>query len=81
MIRVLLVGLCACSFSHGTTQPDTTGSGSGSAAPHQQMEVVAGAGRVTAKTITMDVEVGRAVPLQKTTAGTITINAAPVVKP
>ncbi len=79
MLRVLLVGLCACGFTHGTTQPDTTGSGS--AAPHQQMEVVAGAGRVTAKTITMDVEIGRAVPIQKTTAGTITISGAPVVKP
>jgi hypothetical protein len=79
-MRALLVICCACGFTHGTTQPDT-GSGSGSAVAHQQMEVVAGAGRLRAGTITMDVEIGRAVPIAKTTAGTITINGAPVVKP
>jgi hypothetical protein len=79
-MRALLVVCCACGFTHGTTQPDT-GSGSSSAAAHRQAEVVSGAGRARAGTITMDVEIGRAVPIVKTTAGTITISGAPVVKP
>ena len=47
----------------------------------QQMEVVAGAGRVTAGTKTIDIEVGHAVPVRSSSAGTITITGAQVVKP
>ncbi len=84
MVRscAILLVCAACGFTHGNAsqQPDT-GSGSGSALPHKGAEVVSGAGRVTAGTITIDVEVGRAVNINKTTAGTITISGAPVVKP
>ncbi|MGE5185152.1 MAG: hypothetical protein ACM31C_23950 [Acidobacteriota bacterium] len=84
MVRSLaIVVVCAaCGFTHGTAsqQPDT-GSGSGSSVPHKGAEVVSGAGRLTAGTITMDVQVGRAIDFDKTTAGTITISGAPVVKP
>jgi hypothetical protein len=52
----------------------------GSAA-RQQAEFVAGAGRVTAGAITIDVEVGHAVLPRKSTAGTITITGAQVVSP
>jgi hypothetical protein len=47
----------------------------------QQMEVVAGAGRVTHGTMTIDVEVGHAVLVRKSTAGTITLTGAQVVNP
>ena len=83
MVRPLaiLVVCAACGFTHGSAsqQPDT-GSGSGSL-PRKGAEVVSGAGRVKAGTITIDVEVGRAINFDKTTAGTITISGAPVVKP
>lgn len=84
MVRfsAILLVCAACGFTHGTAsqQPDT-GSGSGSALPRKGVEVVSGAGRVATGTITIDVEVGRAVNINKTTAGTITISGAPVVKP
>lgn len=48
----------------------------------QQMELVAGAGRMNAGTMTIDVEVGRpSSNLTTVTAGTITIEAAPVIAP
>ena len=81
-----LVLCTGCPFSDGRAQgtADGTGSdsGSGSAvAANPGKEIVAGAGRVTAGTITMDVEVGHGILPRRSTAGTITINAAPVVKP
>jgi hypothetical protein len=80
MKLVVLLLACSCGFTHGEARVDA-GSGSDAAAPRKQMEVVAGAGRLAAGTITLDVQIGRAVPLDKTTAGTITISGAPVVKP
>ncbi len=72
----------ACSFTHGAGNPDTGGAGSDAGVlPRKQMEVVAGAARVTAGTITIDVEVGHAVPVKTSTAGTITISSAAVVVP
>ncbi len=47
----------------------------------KQMEVVAGAGRAQAGAITIDVEVGHAVPVNKSVAGTVTVEGAPVIKP
>ena len=83
-MRVLAIAIaCAsCSFTHGANNPDTSGSGSDAGVlPRKQMEVVAGAGRVTAGTITIDLELGHAVPVKKSTAGTITISSAAVVVP
>ena len=78
----------ACSFTEGqpARQPDgTTGSdsGSGSAVVGAQpgKEIVAGAGRVTAGTITIDVQVGHGILPRKSTAGTYSILGTPVVKP
>jgi hypothetical protein len=45
------------------------------------MEVVAGAGRVTHGTMTIDVEVGHPIAVRKSTAGTITLTGAQVVMP
>jgi hypothetical protein len=84
MRRILAIALfcSSCSFTHGAQPPDTSGSGSDAGvAGRKQMEVVAGAGRVTAGTITIDLEVGHAVPIKKSTAGTITISGAAVVIP
>lgn len=82
LCAIFVALLSACGFKHGDTPQPDTGSGSGSAsAARQQMEVVAGAGRVKAGTITLDVQVGRAVNINQTTAGTITISGQPVVKP
>ena len=85
MRALLALLLCAgCPFSDGRAKdlPDGTGSGSGSATlPNPGKEIVAGGGRVKAGTITMDVQVGHGILPRKSTAGTITINAAPVVKP
>lgn len=48
----------------------------------QQMELTAGAGRLHAGTMTIDVEVGRpSTNLRTVTAGSITIEAAPVIAP
>jgi hypothetical protein len=81
-MRVLAIAFAcaACNFTHGASNPDTAGSDAG-VLPRKQMEVVAGAGRVTAGTITIDLELGHAVPIKKSTAGTITISSAAVVVP
>ncbi len=83
-IVLLLCG--ACSFRTNPIAPaDARDAGGGSDATsitsRQQMEVVAGAGRVTAGSITIDVEVGHAVLPRKSTAGTITITGGQVVSP
>ena len=84
-IVLLLCG--ACSFRTNPVAPadarDAGGGGSDAAvgAARQQMEVVAGAGRVTAGSITIDVEVGHAVLPRRSTAGTITLTGAQVVSP
>ncbi len=83
-IVLLLCG--ACSFRTNPIAPaDARDAGTGSDATsitsRQQMEVVAGAGRVTAGSITIDVEVGHAVLPRKSTAGTITITGGQVVSP
>jgi hypothetical protein len=83
-IILLLCG--ACSFRTNPTAPtDARDAGAGSdatmATGRQQMEVVAGAGRVTTGSITIDVEVGHAVLVRKSTAGTITITGGQVVTP
>ena len=83
----MLLLLCgACSFRTNPIAPaDARDAGTGSdaavSAAREQMEVVAGAGRVTTGSITIDVEVGHAVLVRKSTAGTITISGAQVVKP
>jgi hypothetical protein len=82
----IIVLLSACSFSPGEKPPDdapidskvTDGS---VAVARDQREVIAGAGRVKAGSITIDVEVGHGIAVKKSTAGTKTIEGAPVVKP
>lgn len=81
---LLLCG--ACSFRTNPGAPvDARDGGVGSdatlATGRQQMDVVAGAGRVTTGSITIDVEVGHAVLVRKSTAGTITITGGQVVNP
>ena len=85
---VALLACCACSFTQGKAAETTdgvgsdSGSGSGSAVAAQPgKEIVAGAGRVTAGTITIDVEIGHGILPRKSTAGTYTISGVPVVKP
>ena len=83
-IILLLCG--ACSFRTNPTAPADAGdAGVGSDAAmvtgRQQMAVVAGAGRVTTGSITIDVEVGHAVLVRKSTAGTITLTGGQVVSP
>lgn len=78
--------LCAsCGFSARNSPTDARDAAMGSdaaiATGRQQMEIVAGAGRVTAGTKTIDIEVGQAVPVHSSSAGTITITGAQVVKP
>jgi hypothetical protein len=84
VIALLMCG--ACSFRTNPGAPvDARDAGPGSDAQmltgRQQMEVVAGAGRVTHGTMTIDVEVGHAVLVRKSTAGTITLTGAQVVMP
>jgi hypothetical protein len=85
LVIVLLV--CgACSFRTNAGAPtDAHAAGPGSDAQvltgRQQMEVVGGAGRVTHGTMTIDVEVGHPVLVRQSTAGTITLTGAQVVKP
>ncbi len=87
MRLVIVLLLCgACSFRTNPGAPvDARDGGPGSDAQtltgHQQMEVVAGAGRVTHGTMTIDVEVGHAVLVRRSTAGTITLTGAQVVMP
>jgi hypothetical protein len=81
----VLVICASCSFSARNSPTDARDGGMGSdaaiATGRQQMEIVAGAGRVTAGTKTIDVEVGHAVLVRGSSAGTITITGAQVVKP
>lgn len=85
LVFVLLV--CgACSFKTNQAAPtDARDAGPGSddagMLGRQQMEVVAGAGRVTHGTLTIDVEVGHPIAIRKSTAGTITLTGAQVVMP
>lgn len=82
---VALLACCACSFTQGKAAETTDGvgsdSGSGAVAAQPGKEIVAGAGRVTAGTITIDVQVGHGILPRKSTAGTYTISGVPVVKP
>ncbi len=86
-VVIALVLWAGCSFSAknapGDSTKDTGGGSDGSIATtgRQQMEVVAGAGRVTAGTKTIDIEIGQAVPVRKSGVGTITITGAQVVQP
>ena len=45
------------------------------------MDVVAGAGRIHAGSIQIDVEVGQGVTVRRATAGAVTISGAQAVKP
>jgi hypothetical protein len=82
---VLTVMTAGCGFSARNSPTDARDGGMGSdasiATGRQQMEVVAGAGRVTAGTKTIDIEVGHAVLVRNSSVGTITITGAQVVKP
>lgn len=88
MRMVIALALWAgCSFSARGAPTDARDSGGGGgsdaaiATGRQQMEIVAGAGRVTAGTKTIDIEVGHAVLVRKSSVGTITITGAQVVQP
>ncbi|HEY1555000.1 MAG TPA: hypothetical protein VGF94_09230 [Kofleriaceae bacterium] len=70
--------LAACSFQHGAA---VTTDGGTASVPHKAMDVVAGAARIHAGSIQIDVEVGQAVMVRRATAGTVTISGAQVVKP
>jgi len=83
---VALALWASCGFSARGAPIDARDSGGGGsdaaiATGRQQMEVVAGAGRVTAGTKTIDIEVGHALLVRKSSAGTITITGAQVVQP
>lgn len=86
-VVIALVLWAGCSFSAknapGDSTNDTGGGGSDAAIAtgRQQMEIAAGAGRVTAGTKTIDIVVGEAVPVRSSGVGTITITGAQVVKP
>ena len=88
-MRLLLafaLAICAsCGFSHGTAATQTdTGPGSdatGGSGPPPIARVFAGAGRSTSGTMTIDVQIGEAVPVKKLTTGTYTISAATVFQP
>ena len=85
MRAIIALLLCsACNFTEGRAheQPDSSGSGSGSATAVQPgKEIVAGGGRVTAGTITMDVQIGHGILPRKSTAGTLSVSANAVVRP
>ena len=87
MRMVIALALWAgCSFSARGAPTDARDSGGGGsdaaiATGRQQMEILAGAGRVTAGTKTIDIEVGHAVLVRKSSVGTITITGAQVVQP
>jgi hypothetical protein len=83
---LLLALLSACSFRHGSAPPadgaiDAPAPGDGAAAARSQRDVVNGAGRVHAGSITIDVEVGHGIPVKKSTAGTRTFDGSPAVRP
>ena len=69
--------LAACDF-HTTPAGDSSGP---APAARRQADVIAGAGRVKTGKITIDVEVGRAVPIAKVNAGTVSITGTTVVSP
>lgn len=83
----MLLMVAACSFHPNELPVDGAqrDAGSDSSVPpsmaHRQAETVAGAGRLRAGTITIDVEIGRAVAVKHATAGSITIDGQPVIKP
>lgn len=86
----LLLLVAACSFHPGEATTDggvvdARPDGSPDAmmlAGRQQMEIVSAAGRLQAGSMTIDVELGRPnTNLRVVTAGTITIEAAPVIAP
>ena len=85
IVLAVLAMTASCGFSARNSPSDAHDGGMGSdatiATGRQQMEVVAGAGRVTAGTKTIDIEVGHAVPVRGSSVGTITITGAQVVKP
>jgi hypothetical protein len=85
MRAIIALLLCsACSFAEGVAHqpPDSSGSGSGSATAFQPgKEIVAGGGRVTVGTITMDVQIGHGILPRKSTVGTISVSANAVVRP
>lgn len=81
-----LVWLCACGFKHGTeTGRDAAVDAAADAyelpTARKQMEVVSGAGRMHAGSITIDVELGHAVPVVDSVAGSKHIQGSPVIKP
>jgi len=86
-LGLVLLVCGGCSFRTNPGAPaDARDAGGGSDATtmvtgRQQMEVVSGAGRVTTDTMTIDIEVGHAVLVRKSTAGTITITGGQVVTP
>ena len=86
IVLALTVMTAGCGFSARNSPTDARDAAMGSdattiATGRQQMEVVAGAGRVTTGTKTIDIEVGHAVLVRKSSVGTITITGAQVVKP
>ena len=78
IIGVVLLLAVACSFQTNNSN-DAPPPPPPSA--RRQAEVVAGAGRVKAGVVTIDVEVGRSVPITQVKAGAVTISGAPVVRP
>jgi hypothetical protein len=87
MLRITIVfALSACSFNRGERSSndaaiDSPVATDGGVAARSQREIVSGAGRAKAGTITIDVEVGHGIAVRKSTAGGKTIEGAPVVKP
>jgi len=84
MVLALMVAGCGFSARNSPTDAHDASMGGSDAAiatGRQQMEVVAGAGRVTTGTKTIDIEVGHAVLVRNSSVGTITITGAQVVKP
>jgi hypothetical protein len=88
-VAVALLVVAACGFRPGARSSDGRPPDAAVDAPappadaavFPHAEVVAGAGRLHAGAITIDVEVGRAVAVTHGTAGSITIEGQPVVKP
>jgi hypothetical protein len=87
MRYAVVLALAACNFHEGSApsqQPDGSGSGSDSgsqAVPGRRVDLVAGAGRTSAGSIHMQVEIGQAVPLQASSAGSAVLKGAPAVRP
>jgi hypothetical protein len=85
LLGMVLALVAGCGFSARNAPVDAHDASVGSDAPiatgRQQMEIVAGAGRVTTGTKTIDIEVGHAVLVRQSSVGTITITGAEVVKP